>query len=133
METMAFVMLFSPDETPGSLRNTWRLVFEADPDLLQASFCTPYPGTDMALRCERRGIAVDPDWSRYIFLTDPVMDHPIFSRCEMLGWQRRLLRAFYLRPRIALRLLRAAAHSGELAGFIRSALAALGRLLGARS
>ncbi len=133
METMAFVMLFSPDETPLSLRNTWRLIFEADPDILQASFCTPYPGTDMALRCERRGIAVSDDWSRYIFLVDPVMDHPIFSRCEMLGWQRRLLRAFYLRPRIALRLVRAAAHSGELSGFLRSALAAAARLIGVRS
>ena len=56
------------------------------------------------------------------------MDHPLFSRDEMLRWQRRLLRSFYLRPRIALRLMRAAYHSGELRGFARSALAALGRL-----
>ena len=132
METMAFVMLFSPEETPRSLRNTMDLVFQADPDLLQASFCTPYPGTELARRCERKGIAVSPDWSRYIFLTDPVMDHPLFSRDEMLRWQRRLLRSFYLRPRIALRLLRAAAHSGELKGFARSAVSALGRLVRAR-
>ncbi len=133
METMAFVMLFSPDETPRSLRATRDLLFQADPDLLQASFCTPYPGTEMARRCQRRGIGVSDDWSRYIFLTDPVMEHPLFSRDEMLRWQRRLLRSFYLRPRIAARLLTAAARSGELSGFVRSALAAVGRLVKART
>ena len=128
METMAFVMLFSPDETPGSLRATRDLIFAADPDLWQASFCTPYPGTEMAARCRRRGIEVSDDWSRYIFLTDPVMQHPLFSRGEMLAWQRSLLRSFYFRPRIALRLLHHALRGGQWRGFLRSALSAMGRL-----
>jgi len=129
LETLAFLNLFSPSETRASLANTRALLFEADPDLLQASFCTPYPGTGLAARCEQEGIAVSADYSRYVFLTGPVMEHPRFTREEMMAWHRALLRAFYFRPRTIARILHSAARSGAWRGMARTALASLPGLI----
>jgi radical SAM superfamily enzyme YgiQ (UPF0313 family) len=131
LKTLAFVMLFSPAETTESLANTRRLVFEADPDLLQASFCTPYPGTRLAEELARDGIPVVDDWSAYVFLTGSVIRHPLFTPAQMTAWQRRLLRSFYLRPRVIWRLAVAALKDGSWRGFVRTAFAAL-RSLGKR-
>ena len=129
LQILAFVMLFPPAETEASLSATKNLVFKADPDLLQASFCTPYPGTALAAECASRGIPVSDDWSEYVFLTGPVMDHPRFSRTEMSDWQKRLLRAFYFRPRIAARMISHAISSGSWRGMLISAWSALRSLL----
>ena len=129
LETLAFLNLFSPSETRASLSNTRALLFQADPDLLQASFCTPYPGTGLAARCQQEGIPVSSDYSKYVFLTGPVMEHPRFSREEMLAWHRGLLRAFYFRPRTIARVLRSAARSGAWRGMARTALASLPGLI----
>ena len=123
LETLAFINLFSPEETEASLANTRALLFEADPDLLQASFCTPYPGTELARRFQVAGIKSSDDLSQYVFLTGPVMEHPRFSREEMLAYHQSLLRAFYLRPRTLARILRSAVRHGSWRGMIRSALA----------
>ena len=133
LESLAFLNLFSPEETSASLRNTRELLFEADPDLLQASFCTPYPGTELARRCEEAGITASDDLSQYVFLTGPVMDHPRFTRQQMLAYQRGLLRAFYFRPRTVARILRSAARSGAWRGFARTALASSVSLLSGRA
>lgn len=133
LKTMAFVMLFSPAETRASLQRTKRLVFAARPDLLQASFCTPYPGTRLAEECRKAGIHVSEDWSRFVFLTGPVIDHPRFSREEMLAEQRRLLRGFYFHPRTVLRLGRYAFASGAWKGFLRTVLSAVRSLAGTRT
>jgi len=133
MKTFGFVMLFSPLETAESLRATRRLIFEADPDLLQVSFCTPYPGTRLADLFAKEGIPFQQDWSRYVFLKAPVMEHPRFSRQQMLDTQQNLLRSFYLRPRTALRLALGSLADGTWRGFARTARAALFSLLkGAR-
>ena len=130
LETMAFIMLFSPAETPRSLAATKKLLFQADPDLLQVSFCTPYPGTRLAEDCRRRGLDLSEEWDRYIFLKKPVLRHPLFSESQMIGWQMRLLRSFYFRPRTVLRIIRIAVRSGSWRAFFRSAWAALRSLTG---
>lgn len=125
LKTFAFVMLFSPAETRQTLAATRKLVFRADPDYLQASFCTPYPGTALAEYCRKEGIEVSDDWSRYVFLAGPTIDHPRFSRRQMIKLHKRLLRSFYLRPRIVFRLLKTAIQDGSWRGFFRTALKAL--------
>ncbi len=133
LETLAFLNLFSPEETAASLKNTRELLFKADPDLLQASFCTPYPGTDLARLCEEAGITASSDFSQYVFLTGPVIDHPRFTRQQMLAYHQGLLRAFYFRPRTIARILRSAAKSGAWRGFARTALTSSMSLLGKRT
>ena len=133
LETLAFINLFSPEETPASLKNTRALLFEADPDLLQASFCTPYPGTELSRRCKEAGITASADLSQYVFLAGPVMEHPRFTRDQMLVYHQGLLRAFYFRPRTVVRVLRSAAKSGAWKGFARTALAGTMTLLTGRT
>jgi radical SAM superfamily enzyme YgiQ (UPF0313 family) len=121
LKTLAFVMLFSPAETESSLATTRDLIFRADPDLLQASFCTPYPGTALEAQCRANGIAIENDWEKFVFLTSPVMEHLHFSREQMLAWQSKLLRSFYFRPRTIWRMLAERLSEGGWLGFIRTA------------
>lgn len=123
LHTFAFVMLFAPEETPRSLAVTRAIVRDADPDYLQVSFCTPYPGTTLAADFAKRGIPMDPDWSRYVFLTTPAMHHPLFTEAEMREVQRRFLRSFYLRPRTLVRIVRNVWETGGWRGFFRTASA----------
>jgi len=129
LETLGFVILFFPDETPDSLNATRDLVFATDPDTIQVSFCTPFPGTPLEKQLQDRGLSISENWSEFIFLKAPVYQHPRFSHDEMVAWQQRLLRSFYFRPRVAFRLLRHAIARGGLVGFLRTALAATRSLL----
>ncbi|HPQ69024.1 MAG TPA: radical SAM protein [bacterium] len=129
LDSMAFVMLFSPAETERSLQRTRELIWQADPDYLQVSFCTPYPGTRLARLYAERGVELPDDWRRYVFLVDPPPAHPLFSRERMLWWQRNLLRAFFLRPRTIGRIVGAAVRNGGWRGFFRTARLSLRSLL----
>ena len=129
LETLGFVIIFSPDETRESLEKTRRLIFKADPDTLQMSFCTPFPGTNVEKEIKEKGFAISEDWSRFVFLTQPVYEHPSFSYDEMIAWQTRMLRAFYFRPRTVFRLLASTFRKGGWGGFLRSAFTAARSLL----
>jgi radical SAM superfamily enzyme YgiQ (UPF0313 family) len=129
LETLAFVILFAPDETGATLEATRRMIFAADPDALQASFCTPYPGTILESQMRANGVAISEDWNEFLFLRAPTFAHPRFRREEMIAWQRSLLRAFYFRPRTVFRLLRSTLRHGGWRGFLRSAYAGARDLL----
>ena len=129
LETLGFVILFPPQETTESLRRTHRFIFEADPDTIQVSFCTPYPGTTLERRMREANIPMDDDWSRYVFLTTPTIDHPRFTRDEMTAWQKKILRSFYFRPRTVWRFLASTWRKGGWGGFARSASAGVRALL----
>ena len=108
LQTLAFVMIHSPVETKESLEETRSVIGRCDPDLLQVSFCTPYPGTDLADYCEKEGLLLSRDWDDYVFLKTPLIRSDRFSPGEMIRNQKALLRSFYLRPRAIWRIVRMA-------------------------
>jgi len=129
LETLGFVIIFSPEENRESLEKTRRLIFKADPDTLQMSFCTPFPGTAIEREIQEKGLKISGDWSRFIFLKQPVFEHPNFSYDQMIAWQTRMLRAFYFRPQTVFRLLLSTWRKGGWGGFLRSAFSAVRSLL----
>lgn len=122
LQTLAFVMIHSPVESRESLEETRSVIGRCDPDLLQVSFCTPYPGTDLAEFCEREGLLLSRNWDDYVFLKTPLIQSDRFSPGEMVRSQKALLRSFYLRPRVIWRIVRMA--GGDL-----GSLRALGRAI----
>ena len=106
--TLAFVMIHSPLESRETLEETRSVIRRCDPDLLQVSFCTPYPGTELAAHCEREGLKLSRDWDDYVFLKSPVIKGGQFSTREMVRHQKALMRFFYLSPRMPLRIARMA-------------------------
>lgn len=105
LSTMGFVILNTPGETKADILETQRLVMEVDPDFLQISFATPYPGTELYKRCTDEGIEIEEDWSKYVFLNQHVIKNKSISEKELDNLMRQMQRAFYLRPKYFLRMI----------------------------
>lgn len=106
LETMALAMVNAPGEDAAAHRATGRLIARLDPDQLQVSVCTPYPGTPLYDEAREAGRLRTADWSRYRFLRDVVYDNGALSADAVHSARTRLLRRFYLRPRTIARTVR---------------------------
>lgn len=106
LSTMGFAMLNIPGEGEEEVRRTFDLVRRADPDFLQVSFMTPYPGTPLWEFANERGLITTEDWERYVFLKEVVLRNERMSLPELQVTYDRLVRRFWLRPKAAWNLLR---------------------------
>ena len=132
LETMALAMVNAPGEGAEAHRATWRLVRRLDPDQLQVSVCTPYPGTPLYEQALAEGRLRTDDWSRFRFLREAIFDNGVLSEAEALAAQRWLQRRFWLRPRVAARLGRRLVRDPKARpALIRAAAAAARHLLAA--
>jgi radical SAM superfamily enzyme YgiQ (UPF0313 family) len=105
LSTMGFVMLNIPGETRETVLKTKKLIHEVEPDFLQVSFTTPYPGTELFDLCIRNDSLLTKDWSRYIFLSWQIIKNKNISEEEFkkLIWD--IERSYYLRPKYILFIL----------------------------
>ncbi len=110
LSTMGFAILNIPGETAADIGRTFDLLRRADPDYLQVSFLTPYPGTPLRDLAEEKGWIAERDWSRYSFLNDVVLQHGSLAPGEARALYRSFVRRFYLRPRTAFKLARMVAN-----------------------
>ena len=130
LSTMGFVILNVPGETPADVQQTLALAREADPDYLQLSFLTPYPGTPLWDEARRRGWIRTEDWAEYRFLNAAVLAPDGRAEAEVTAQGAAFQRAFYLRPRTALKLGRLLLDgTSEWRPLLRTVLAGLGAAL----
>jgi len=61
-----------PGETRETMKQTADLIFELDPDTIQISLVTPFPGTSLYEDVKAKGGVAD-DWSKYVGTTTSVM------------------------------------------------------------
>lgn len=106
LSTMGFAILNIPGETADDVERTLDLVRRADPDYLQVSFLTPYPGTRLRDDAQREGWITTDDWSRYSFLNDVILQQPSLTPDQARALHARVVRAFWFRPRTAFKLAR---------------------------
>ena len=104
METLAFGMINVPGETLADIEVTGRLLRRVEPDYLQLSYCTPYPGTKLWDDAVREDRLRSRDWRDYRFLRRPVLDNGVLTEEEVISARRRLLASFWLRPSMVLRM-----------------------------
>jgi len=119
ISTFGFAMINFPGEDRTSLRKTKELILELDPDLLQLSYATPYPGTELHDLCKKEGLLTTERWSEYLFLRNPVIKNPVLTSDQLRKELLSIQRAFYLRPRYVLKtLLRTFRSRGSLLGLL---------------
>ncbi len=109
MPTVAYFMLGLPHErTDSDLRHLCRFARSLDPTFAMFNILTLYPGTALTGQAVARGLVEADAWQRFAARPQPGFVPPVwdehFTRAELVGWQRRLYRSFYLRPRVVLRL-----------------------------
>lgn len=63
--TVAFLIIGLPGETKESIRHTFNLLRELNPDKVNVNVLTPYPGTKLYKTALERGWIQSDDWSAY--------------------------------------------------------------------
>lgn len=54
-----------PGETWDTVRRTRDFILELDPDSIQVSLCTPFPGTQLWHELKQEGLLIDENWDHY--------------------------------------------------------------------
>ncbi|MBI5060811.1 MAG: radical SAM protein [Candidatus Aenigmarchaeota archaeon] len=110
IETLAYIMIGIPGETHETIQRTLDFILEIDPGYVQMGIATPYPMTELYDIAKRKGLIEGRDWSEFSYTGDsatPVLRTEALSREELASELKRLMKAFYMRPKyIMKRLLR---------------------------
>jgi anaerobic magnesium-protoporphyrin IX monomethyl ester cyclase len=106
LSTMGFLILNIPGETRQDILRSLDLALRADPDFLQVSFLTPYPGTRLRADAEANGWISTDNWADYSFLNAVVLDHKTLPPGELEALHAQITRTFWFRPRTAIKLAR---------------------------
>ena len=98
-ETWAFFILGLPGETKDTIKNTIKFAKEIDPDFPKFHILKPYPNSDIYKELMEKNLIDDFDYEKYGIHTAPVHHLPDLNAHDLIKWQRKAYRSFYLRPR----------------------------------
>ena len=118
IETVAYFMMGSPQETSETIQETVEFAKKLDPDFVQFSIATPYPGTELYSLALEDG-QVPEKWDEYVYAELKSVDNPGFgtktlSREELRAWNKKAYTSFYLRWRYVWKRFRKMTSLGDL-------------------
>jgi radical SAM superfamily enzyme YgiQ (UPF0313 family) len=100
-------MVGLPGETPQSLETSMRFACELDPDTIQVSLATPYPGTEFYEYCRGKGyLQNDTLVNGHTGYQQCVVEYPGLAAADIFQAVPRFYRRFYFRPRYMARTAR---------------------------
>lgn len=98
-----------PVETPETIENTIRFAQELDVFSLQVSLAAPYPGTELYEMARQNGWFAKRDKTAIVHedgFQDSSLEYPGLSKEEIFEAVDRFYRAYYLRPKPILRIIK---------------------------
>lgn len=100
----AFV-LGLPGETSQTIESSIRLACEMDPDTIQVSLATPYPGTKFYDLCVREGYIDPRDLVNQEGYQSCVLNYPGITSQEIFMGVEKFYKRFYYRPKYVVKVL----------------------------
>lgn len=94
----ATVMFGLPGESPASIEATIEFILKLNPDYVQFSIATPYPGTEFYQEAAGKGWLIAKRWSDFDPVSNAVVQYPGLGKREIESAIRTAYRRFYLRP-----------------------------------
>lgn len=94
--TYAYFMMGYPGENIADIRKTMKLSRALNPDFVQFSIYTPFPGSESYN--EHYDMIKDRDWGSFDYAYTPVIETKEFSREDILELYNQAYREFYIRP-----------------------------------
>jgi anaerobic magnesium-protoporphyrin IX monomethyl ester cyclase len=127
-----YFMLGLPADTPATMQQTIDLAVSLKLDFAQFGIAVPYPGSEWYAELKKDGILPSTaeeerlTWEHYASHAaftglDPVYTPKGLSAAQLVGFQRRAIRTYYLRPREIVRYCKRLSW-GNLAALVRAAL-----------
>ncbi len=95
-----------PEESRASIKDSMKFACEIDPDTIQVSLATPYPGTEFYRICQEKGYFTDSPLVSENGWQMCAVSYPGLSNVEIFQEVERFYKKFYYRPRFMLRALR---------------------------
>lgn len=124
IETVAYFIIGHPYETRESMKKTIKLSKTLKPDVAEFSIMTPFPKTEldeMIRKGEGNMRILSDDWEQYAHYGNAVISVGDFSDKDLLEWQKKAFRSFYLRPSYIIpKLLKTVKNPEELMSLIRA-------------
>ncbi len=97
--TWGFFVIGFYKDTPKTIQKTLDFSIELDPDFAKYFILKPYPGSEVFKQLRYEGLIDSLDYSKYGLYTNPVHHLPDVSARELIKWQKKAYRKFYLRPK----------------------------------
>lgn len=98
IQTLASVMIGAPGESLEDIQRTLKFVKKLDPDFVQFSILTPYPGTEIYEELKKQGYELDNDWRNYSG-TRPTIKGKDMDPDEIIKIFKKAYVQFYMNPR----------------------------------
>lgn len=117
IQTKGFFMVGHPGETRETIQETIDFACTLPLSSFQMSFVTPFPGTAMYHEAPQYGEFIE-DWEKMNMWT-PVFVPTGFTVHELIAWQKKAIRTFYLRPRVLFDYARSINSWGSLKGLMK--------------
>ena len=108
LEVHASFMLGNIGETEETIKKTIKFAKELVLDYATFFITTPIPGTDLyKIALEKGFISVNPRWEDFAPITKgcPPLVQNNLTKEELLKWQKKAFREYYLRPKVILKKL----------------------------
>jgi radical SAM superfamily enzyme YgiQ (UPF0313 family) len=106
-EITLFFMIGNLYENRETMQKTIDFAKELDPDFVQFTIATPYPGTALYEIVKREGKLLVKDWEEYgSYEGKAYFEHGELNKELVEGMYRKAYRDFYLRPRMVLKYIK---------------------------
>lgn len=118
IESVAYFMIGSPEETPETIKKTIDFAKNLNPDFAQFSITIPYPGTELHNLATKEG-GILGKWDDYAYAKLGDINNAVFvtktlSSQELRAWLKEAYVSFYLRPSYIWKKLKKTRSLGEL-------------------
>lgn len=129
IQTVAYFMVGSPEETKEDILETLRFAKKIKPDFIHVSITTPFPATDLYYLGLRQGLIKKDYWREFAASPRPDFIPPpweeIFTKEELNKLLKKFYQSFYWRPGYILQKIVQLKSLNELFKKARGALALL--------
>jgi radical SAM superfamily enzyme YgiQ (UPF0313 family) len=107
-----------PGENEETLQKTAKLAKKLDLDYAQFYCAAPWPGSRLYDLAKKEGWLNTDDWNRYE-QSQSVLDYPQISARRIMERRDRMVRDFYLRPKIIWKTLKKISSTKEMINFLK--------------
>jgi len=98
LETWGFFLIGLPEEDAKTIGETVNFAIKLDPDIAKFHILKPFPKSIVYEQLKSKGLIIDENYIHYGIHTNPVHRLPTVSQDELLEWQQKAYRRFYMRP-----------------------------------
>jgi len=117
IEITGHIMVGYPGEREEDILETAKLLKRLELDYIQAYCCVPFPGSFLYKTALESGWIDSKDWTRFE-QNICVINTPYLSSARVMFLRKKIIKDFYLNPRVVLRILRKIKSLREMLNFI---------------